>query len=336
MSAKLYKTYNNIIKSIIIVVSIAFLINQLFVKQDFAELWNSFLLILESDGVWLLLLITLLAMPLNWTLEALKWKLLLADSEKISLGTALKAVLSGTTISAVSPNRTGDYLARVFVLNKTSFWNGVLITLIGSFAQNIVTLFFGGIAFFGLFAPLMVDVDLIDANTIGILKYVYFIILAIAIFLYYRISVLSSLIPLKWRKVNRFVSIFTKFKFNKLSIALLISASRYLVYSTQFYIIIKAMGFNELGVFHGLAIISSIFLLNTIRPSIALLEIGIRGSIAIFVFGLYYGEGLFDQNAVFAASSLIWIINIVLPAIIGLFFIKDLKFFRSRKGKDVS
>ncbi len=336
MSTKLYKTYNNIIKSIIIVVSIAFLVDQLFVKQDFIELWTSFLLIVESDGVWFLLLLTLMAMPLNWTLEALKWKLLLADTEKISLATALKAVLSGTTISAVSPNRTGDYLARVFVLNKTGFWQGVLITLIGSYAQNIVTLFFGGIALFGLFAPLMVDADIIEANTIEILKYIHFIILAIAILLYFRISLVSSLVPKKWRKVNRFVKVFTQFKFNKLSIALLISTLRYLVYSFQFYIIIKAVGYTELGVFHGLAIISSIFLLNTMRPSIALLEIGIRGSIAIFVFSLYYGEGMFQQNAVFAASSLIWIINIVLPAIIGLFFIKDLKFFRSRKEKNVS
>ncbi len=308
-----------------------FLIHQLFVKQDISELWNDFIIILNHNGVWFLILITLLAMPLNWTLEAIKWRYLLKDTEDISIATALKAVLSGTTISAVSPNRTGDYLARVFVLNKTSFWHGVLITLIGSYAQNIVTLFFGGIAFFGLFAPALLRNEYISVESLQYFRIAFFTLLTIVIFLYYKISILSSIIPSKWTKIHKLVKIFTQFKFKKLSFALLISSLRYLLYSIQFYIIIIAVGFTDIGLIKGLAVVSSIFLLNTIRPSIALLEIGIRGSVAIFVFGLLYGFKNDYQNSVFAASTIIWLINIVLPAIIGLFFIKDLKFFKRNK-----
>ena len=335
MSTNLYKTYNTIIKSIIIVVSIAFLYNQLFVKQDISELWNGFVGVIEDKNNLSLLIITLFAMPLNWSLEAFKWQFLLKDTEDISFKRALKAIFSGTTISAVSPNRTGDYLARVFVLDKTSFWHGVLITLIGSYAQNIVTLSFGGLAFFGIFANGLVESGTISSDLLFYFQCLFFVLLAISVVLYFRISLLTNVIPKKWTRIHKIVSIFKEFKFTKLSITLLISTSRYLIYSLQYYLILLAVGFKDLTLFQGLALTSAIFLLNTIRPSIALLEIGIRGSVAIFVFGLYYGFDADYQTAIFSASSIIWLINIVFPAIIGLFFINNLKFFRKQISTNV-
>ncbi|RLD46412.1 MAG: hypothetical protein DRI86_03185 [Bacteroidetes bacterium] len=334
MSTNIYKTYNTIIKIVIIIVSISFLINQLFIKQDIMELWNSFINIFDNNYSIVLFIITVLAMPLNWSIEAYKWKYLLKDTEEISFSTALRAIFSGTTISAVSPNRTGDYLARVFVLNKTGFWHGVLITLIGSYAQNIVTLVVGGFAFFGLFAPKLIALGYLSADILLYFEIVFFIVLVIIIILYYKISLLTNIVPKKWRRIHIIVNIFKQFKFNKLSIVLNISLIRYLVYTLQYYLILRAVGFTDLGIFEGMALVTSTFLINSIRPSIALLEIGIRGSVAIFVFGLYYGFDVDYQNQVFAASSIIWFINIVLPAIIGLFFIRDLKFFKKNTKND--
>ena len=334
MSTNLYKTYNKIIKSIIIIVSIYFLIDQLFMKQDIKDVYVSFFKVVDTNDALILFLITLFAMPINWSLEAIKWKYLLKDTEYITFSTALKAIFSGATISAVTPNRTGDYLARVFVLKKTGFWQGVLITLIGSYAQIIVTLLMGGLAFFALFIPKLIEIKILPNSTLFYLEILFFIVLAIALLLYYRISILTSIIPKKWRRVRIIVYIFKRFKFKDLSVVLALSLTRYLLYSFQFYLILLAVGFKDLSIIHGMALISSIFLLNMLRPSIALLEIGIRGSVAIFIFGLYYGNAVNYQNDVFAASSIIWIINIVLPAIIGLFFINDLKFFTKKTNND--
>ena len=330
MSTNIYKTYNRIIKTVIIIVSISFLIDQLFIKQDIKELWSGFVNILDNDNAIIYFVITLLAMPLNWALEAFKWKYLLKETEEISFGTAVKAIFTGTTISAVSPNRTGDYLARVFVLKKTGFWHGVLITLIGSYAQNIVTLLVGGIAFFGLFAPKLIEMEYVTHDVLLYFKIFFSVILAIVILLYYRISLITNIVPYSWQRVNKIVNIFKEFKFKNLSVALSISLLRYLVYSFQYYLILLAVGFTDLGVIKGMALIASTFLLNSIRPSIALLEIGIRGSVAIFIFGLYYGYNGNYQSDIFAASTIIWLINIVLPAIIGLFFINELKFFKKK------
>lgn len=275
-------------------------------------------------------------MPINWSLEALKWKLLLKNKEKISFIVAIKAVLSGASISAVSPNRIGDYFGRIFVLKNTKFWEGVFITLIGSYAQTITTLIFGGIALFWFIAPSLLSAENIDSIKLIYFQYAYFIFLSILIVLYFRISIIVNLVPQKWIKIHKYVNIFIKFKFKQLSIALLISILRYVVFSLQFYILLLAVGINFINLVDGLLITSAIFLINTIRPSIALLEVGIRGSVAIFVLGLFLANKQYSlqlDSAALLASSILWLINIILPAIIGLFFIKDLRFFKIKSTK---
>jgi len=275
-------------------------------------------------------------MPINWSLEAIKWKLLLKNKEEISFFVAIKAILSGASISAVSPNRTGDYFGRIFVLKKTKFWEGVFITLIGSYAQTITTLIFGGMALFGFIAPSLLSTENVDSNKLIYFQYAYFTILTILIVLYFRISIIVKLVPQKWIKIHKYVNIFIKYKFNQLSTTLSISILRYLVFSFQFYILLFAVGINFLNPFEGLLVTSAIFLINTIRPSIALLEVGIRGSVAIFVMGLFLANKEYNfhiDNAMLLASSLLWLINIILPAIIGLFFIKDLRFFKTISTK---
>lgn len=275
-------------------------------------------------------------MPINWSLEALKWKLLLKNKEKISFIVAIKAVLSGASISAVSPNRIGDYFGRIFVLKNTKFWEGVFITLIGSYAQTITTLIFGGIALFWFIAPSLLSAENIDSIKLIYFQYAYFTFLSILIVLYFRISIIVKLVPQKWIKIHKYVNVFIKFKFKQLSIALLISILRYVVFSLQFYILLLAVGINVINLVDGLLITSAIFLINTIRPSIALLEVGIRGSVAIFVLGLFFANKQYSlqlDSAALLASSILWLINIILPAIIGLFFIKDLRFFKIKSTK---
>lgn len=275
-------------------------------------------------------------MPINWSLEALKWKLLLKKKEHVPFFVALKAIFSGASISAVTPNRTGDYFGRIFVLKKTKFWEGVFITLIGSYAQTITTLLFGGIAIFGFIAPSLLTSENVDGHRLIYFQYAYFSILTILIILYYRISLIAKLVPHKWIKVSNYVNIFIKFKFKELSIALLISILRYLVFSTQFYILLFAVGIDFLSPYQAMLFTSAIFLINTIRPSIALLEVGIRGSVAIFVMGLFLGNNDTNthlENSVLVASSILWMINIIVPAIIGLLFIKDLRFFKQTSEK---
>jgi hypothetical protein len=63
-------------------------------------------------------------------------------------------------------------------------------------------------------------------------------------------------------------------------------------------------------------------------------EIGIRGSIAMGVIDYYFNTTL-QMNVnfnieVIAATSVLWLINIALPAFIGNLFVLKLNFFKEK------
>ncbi|MAJ89900.1 MAG: hypothetical protein CMD08_01295, partial [Flavobacteriales bacterium] len=62
----------------------------------------------------------------------------------------------------------------------------------------------------------------------------------------------------------------------------------------------------------------------SIIPTIAITEIGVRGSVALFFFGLVSNNVV----GILSATFVMWIINLVFPALIGMIFIFSLKFFR--------
>ena len=78
-------------------------------------------------------------------------------------------------------------------------------------------------------------------------------------------------------------------------------------------------------------VIPVIYLVLAAIPTVALAELGIRGSVSVFLFGLLSGTGGLDAEttlAVVSASTLIWFINIAVPSLAGVLVVFRLKFFR--------
>ena len=67
-----------------------------------------------------------------------------------------------------------------------------------------------------------------------------------------------------------------------------------------------------------------IFLFITVTPT-TIAEIGVRGSVALFVFRSFFSS---NTIGILSAVSILWLINLILPAVIGTVFIFSLKFFR--------
>jgi hypothetical protein len=157
----------------------------------------------------------------------------------------------------------------------------------------------------------------------------------ILLLLYFNIGsivpLISRLFKGKWEKYLHYVEVFSKYSSRVLLKVLMISLTRYLVFSTQFYILLLLFRV-EVALPEAFILITVIYLFMMVVPSIALTEIGIRGSMSVYMFSLYFQRmGVSAepfQLGVFAASSLLWLINIVLPAIVGTFFVFNLKFFR--------
>jgi hypothetical protein len=79
--------------------------------------------------------------------------------------------------------------------------------------------------------------------------------------------------------------------------------------------------------------ISLTYLLMMIVPFITITEIAVRGSVSILVFEKWMIMNEINPSfgvMVFSASSLLWIFNIAIPALIGLFLTNHLKFFRNK------
>jgi hypothetical protein len=244
---------------------------------------------------------------INWGLEALKWKLLVSHLHRISFGRACRAVLAGVTTGIFTPNRAGEFGGRVFDLPREIRMQAALLSFAGGFIQLGVTV--------AAALPAVFLCSTCDAFISGHLWLSLVFIFAAATILFFlwllkdRIApqakayflLFQSYSPLDWLKI------------------VFLSAFRYFVFSIQFFLLLYAFGIRP-GIPETFSAIALTFFATTVIPTFALSEIGIRGSAAVIFLGIYS----IDTTGILAASFLLWIINIAVPALIGIIFVLQL------------
>ncbi len=337
--AKLNKTYNILIRFAIMVITFYFLYEQLFYKHDLSSFLISIEAVTRAKNFRILSIIIVLLLPVNLLLESWKWQFLMLKLEKVSLMRAFKAVLAGISVSVFLPNRVGDYLGRVFFLKKADRLQATLATILGSMAQLLTTILFGliSISFF-LSRWIILDNSLNRWTFIGLLFSIFFVA-AILIFAFLNFSVFSVLLKKisghAYNKIAHYADVFSWYGAHELFYVLAISMLRYLVFSMQFFLLLRLFQMH-IGYLQTMMVIGIIYLLMSIIPTIALSEIGVRGSVSLYAFGLFFGTSLPNvlDGQIVAASSALWLLNLALPALSGLFFILKLRFFRNNKSHE--
>jgi hypothetical protein len=101
------------------------------------------------------------------------------------------------------------------------------------------------------------------------------------------------------------------------------SIARYFVFTTQFFILLQLFDVSIAYTDAFILIATMLFVISVI-PTIAITEIGVRSSVALFLFGLVSSNTI----GILSATFLLWVINLLLPSLIGVIFIFSLKFFR--------
>ncbi len=335
--AKLNKTYNILIRFAILVFTFYFLYEQLFYKHDLSSFFKSIEVVTRSKNFGILSVIVLLLLPVNLLLESFKWQYLMQKLEHVTMTGAFKAILAGISVSVFLPNRVGDYLGRVFILKKADRWQATLATILGSMAQLLTTILFGLTAV-TFFLPRWISPDnSLNRWAFAGLLFSIFVVSAVLVFAFLNFSVFSVLLKSisgrTYKKIARYAEVFSWYSVRELFYVFLISIIRYLVFSLQFFLLLRIFQIH-IGYLHAMMVIGFIYLLMSIIPTIALSEIGVRGSVSLYAFGLFFGvtlsEGL--SRAIVAASSTLWLLNLALPALSGLFFIFKLRFFRNNKN----
>ncbi|MBQ6083204.1 MAG: flippase-like domain-containing protein [Bacteroidales bacterium] len=327
-NAKIRKFAETAIKILIVIAGCWVLYMKIIKNQDVAEMWESVKTSFSSTKNVLLMALALVLMPLNMALETQKWQKSILPIEKIPFRKAYMAIFTGITAGMMFPNRTGDFLGRIFILENGNRIKAAMLTFVGNIAQMLVTVSLGCLAWV-FFCK---GAGQFYAGAISL------IVLILGFLFYFNIKTLiyfKRLIPKKWRpRVENYMEIFDSFSKKDLFRILLLAIAKYIVYSFQFVLLIWA--FNvPLYYFEAMISIMFTYLLMTVIPFITITEIAVRGSVCIFVFEKWLsimGISTSFSMMVFSASTMLWFYNLAIPAIIGLFFIRKLKFIRSSYG----
>ena len=314
---------SNLIKFAIVVFAFYFIYAKLRSSQDLKD----FLILLKEiptiEIVAVLSLVVLL-MLMNWGLEAVKWKRLVSPIEKISLWKSVESVFCGLTWAVFTPNRLGEYGGRVFFLSPKRRIIGAVAMAVGNIGQMVLTNLFGSIAFcvfiFRFKTP--------DSLFMLFLCVIVFVFCAFLMVFYFNIKWLNGiLLSMRFtRKYKKFYTILARYRKAELMRILMFCLGRYLVFSTQYFImffwLIPSLHFEDV-----LMMVSILFFVQSNLPSLDLFDIGIRSVTALFFFNF-----ITDQSAsVVACTASIWLINIIIPAILGSYFVFKLNFFGSPK-----
>ena len=89
-----------------------------------------------------------------------------------------------------------------------------------------------------------------------------------------------------------------------------------MVLSHQYYFLFLAFDV-ELPYFTLIGAIASVYFLASSLPTFQFLDFAVKGSVALYFFGIL---GVNEWIVVFI-STIIWFLNLVLPAIIGSYFV---------------
>ncbi len=297
-------------------------------QPNIENAWQDIRRSFNSPLVWNFVGVIVL-MIINWSIEAVKWKIAVRPVQQVSFFKAFKAVLSGVSFSVSMPNRVGEYLGRVLYMDEGNRIKTISITIISSISQLIITLVMGGIGLF-ILHPAIEAKQLISSIWFQVILYGVMaaaIVLTLFYFRLYRIIKWVDRLP----GSNRFsflVSVLEEFSATLLLRLLSLSALRFVVFIAQYYLLFRLFGVDVLW-WQAFWAVSVSFVVMAAIPSITIIEPVQRGVVMVLILSLYSANKLGIE---FTATG-IWFINLIVPAIIGSLLILGIKKIYKNKNE---
>ncbi|MEZ4773411.1 MAG: lysylphosphatidylglycerol synthase domain-containing protein [Bacteroidia bacterium] len=267
-------------------------------------------------------------MPLNLGLETMKWWFMIRKAgNSIRFYVAWKSVFSGLTTGIFTPNRIGEYAGRIAFLPNPSRLQGAVFLFVDRICQMIITLWMGTLSmeyFWKYHREVIVHAfNLLPESWLWIRRALFLLsfVLPVSILLLPQIARWSENRLVRLVFFQKIVSSLGRLDMSVLFPVLLLGLTRYIVFSLQYVVLIRAFGFDGSWMLI-FAMVWMIFLIKSVLPSITLTELGIRESVALVVMGTF----LVPAHVAFSGTFILYIINIILPSLLGLFYVYRLKF----------
>jgi MFS family permease len=253
-----------------------------------------------------------LLLTVNACLEAKKWQLLIATAMPATFGQALSSMLTGIAVSILTPNRIGEYPARIIALKQARSTRLISVSVLGACAQllSLMIAGFAGLIYYSIAHPTPLHFFILGGTA------VFTFVLGALYFSFERWAPRIEHIRFL-RKLHMWARLLHRFTPREQWTILGLSILRFGVFTLQYWLLLHWQGVPmPLG--EGFLLCALFFWAMAIIPSIALAELGIRGTVSIFLFAP------FTQNiaGIAAATFILWCINLVVPALAGavLFF----------------
>jgi hypothetical protein len=269
---------------------------------NWSQLWK----ITKDNSILFILFIFLLSI-INRFLEILKWQNLVSVLHPISITTASKHVLAALTAGIFTPNGVGEYAGKALYFKKDKTGTVLFLNLICNGIQMIISVVLGII---GLFVMGYFQFGLVLFFTTIVLGLLFFFTKNIQIKGYSFQTLVSKInaIPKAIHKKNIYLAV-----------------GRYLVFSHQYYFLFLFFGV-ELSYFDIYFTVTIVYFLSSSLPSFQFLDFAVKGSVALYFFQKF---GISSAIVIFI-TTLMWFLNVVIPVLIGSYFVLTFKTNKNR------
>ena len=310
------KYLNLVVKTAVALLLLGVLYYDLSENRNLGAVWQSFTDHLSGANLFLLLVVLSL-MPLNWLAETEKWRQFILRYEYFPRWKALLAVMTGVSFSLFTPNRVGEYGGRILYVHPDHQWKAVVANLVGNFCQYMVLLgmgVLGGIYIISYFnvVEALTGYAMVTIAAIGfsVMLWVYYNLESVIDFIKHH-GLLKPFLPYIGH-LN--LGVIRQFSRRERTEILAWAFLRYAIYATQYFLLLRFFGIHT-GIISGFAGIAGLFLLQTSIPLPPLAGLMARGNMAVILWEQFGA----NEIAALAATFTLWVINLVIPALIGTF-----------------
>ncbi|PQA60036.1 hypothetical protein C5O19_10585 [Siphonobacter curvatus] len=292
-------------------------------QQDLGSVWEAIQVAFTGQNGWWLGL-TILLTALNWSIEAWKWQVLARKLESLSFYTALRGVLAGQSLGFISQANVGDLTGKMGFLQAKNRLNSIGAFLLGSTLQFLVTLFAGTLAYTYFLYRMPEHPGVGHFIALGLL---WLTTLLTVYVLSLKHKAAPTLERISWLASSaRFFRVLETYSSGDVRFLVFLASFRFLTYSIQFLLVLYGFGVS-LPVLDQLTVVWLLFLTKSVIPAFSFLsDLGIRTFSTLYFFSFYR----VDPALVTSASLTIWLLNILLPVLVGIVFVAQLRYLKNQ------
>jgi uncharacterized protein (TIRG00374 family) len=301
-----------IVKLLIAAVIVTLLVRRISAQELREALW-------QAEWSWIFC--AMLLLTVNLYLQYRRWEILVhrvqPDTPRRRIFSSL---LSGITLGFITPGRIGEF-SRAFFIREGQWPQLLGLTALDKFYALLVLYFFG---LLGILPFLQRHVELLIWMPLMITLLIFFLLLFLLLIHPPFMAAVLRRFEKHWHKRKRVHQLIAGLEVLPSRIAMklsLLALGQVCTYTIQFYLLVRA--FAPVPLVKGLQALTATLWVKTMLP-ISIGDLGVRESAAIY----FLGELGVPPAAAFDGSMLLFIINVLIPAVAGLVFLMRDSTFR--------